>query len=171
MTTSSLKLQLLYAQTTQRYELILARHHHFLNMAAPMMATKPSQANVGVTYKPVDLLHSQYATTFSHLHPVLLLSVVILSFSALVADPVSTMLALAPTLAALQFAYCVLCLPPAGQTPQPAPKPGQKKGGKHQQPGISFKIVVRPHSTPPLPRNHPRQLTLTSLSPPFWPSP
>ncbi|GAB7365611.1 hypothetical protein MBLNU230_g6680t1 [Neophaeotheca triangularis] len=113
-------------------------------MASQFASMKPSQGSSGVTFKPIDILHSQYATIYSNLHPVLLLSLAIFSFPPLVADPASTLLGLAPTVTGLQFAYCVLCLPAAGQAPsQPPSKTGtpKKNPNKQQQLGISFKIV------------------------------
>ncbi|KAH9826193.1 Glycosylphosphatidylinositol anchor biosynthesis protein 11 [Teratosphaeria destructans] len=75
--------------------------------------------------KPIDILPNQIATLYANLHPVLLLSIVLVNFRLLVQDPVSTLAAVAPITGLLQAVYCVLCLPSTGQAPPP--KPGQKK--------------------------------------------
>jgi GPI ethanolamine phosphate transferase 2/3 subunit F len=92
--------------------------------------------------KPIDILQNQYALFYANLHPIVLLSILLFSFRTLVEDPVNTLLGLAPTITILQAVYCVLSLPPKGQTAASSTKPGQKK--KAQKPGqdIWAKIVV-----------------------------
>lgn len=63
---------------------------------------------------PVDILPTQVAQTYAHVHPTLLLAVYALRFRALVADPVSTLISDLPIFAALQVGYIVTCLPQAG---------------------------------------------------------
>lgn len=96
------------------------------------------QAPVAVPLKPVDILQTQTAQSYAHLHPILLLSGLLLSFRSLVQDPVNTLLGLAPTVTILQAVYCVLCLPIPGQ----AAKAGQKKKVSKQSQDIWSKIVV-----------------------------
>lgn len=60
---------------------------------------------------PVTILSSPAAQTYAHIHPFLLLSIYVLRFPALIADPVSTLLSSLAPLAALQVAYVVVCLP------------------------------------------------------------
>ncbi|KAI4191987.1 MAG: hypothetical protein LQ348_003316, partial [Seirophora lacunosa] len=84
-----------------------------------------------------------------HIHPALVLSLFYLSFSALVADPVSTLIRLCFPIAALQGLYSVLCLPTAhaGSFPKGGAigkrkhKPGEKRkdGGSE----LARKIVTK----------------------------
>ncbi|KAK5114117.1 hypothetical protein LTR62_002686 [Meristemomyces frigidus] len=77
--------------------------------------TAPSQTAsvVDTEAKPISLLITQTSTFYSNLHPVLLLGTLLFSFRSLVADPVTTLLGLAPTIAILQAMYCILCFPVA----------------------------------------------------------
>lgn len=100
--------------------------------------------------KPIDILQTQLSQHYANLHPILLLSILLFSFRPLVSDPVNMLLALAPTVAMLQALYCVICLPSTGQTPAPAPKPGQKKKVSKPAQDIWARIVVR--TTPPTPK-------------------
>jgi phosphatidylinositol glycan class F len=63
---------------------------------------------------PVNTLDSNLARSFTHIHPVLLLSLYYLRFDALVADPVAGLLVSSVPVAAIQLAYLAICLPPAG---------------------------------------------------------
>ncbi|KAI9777772.1 MAG: Glycosylphosphatidylinositol (GPI) anchor assembly protein [Geoglossum umbratile] len=63
---------------------------------------------------PVNTLDSTLARSFTHIHPVLLLSLYYLRFDALVADPVAELLVSSVPVAAIQLAYLAICLPPAG---------------------------------------------------------
>ena len=100
----------------------------------PGLASPPS--------KPVDILPSQPSQLYCNLHPILLSSILALSFKTLVHDPVNTLLGLAPTIAILQAVYCVICLPSTGQTPPPVRKPGEKKKPQKAGQDIWAKIVV-----------------------------
>ena len=66
-------------------------------------------------------------------------------FPALVADPVPTMYgSLLPAIAALQIAYAVLCLPPAGSQsakPPRKPRPGEKKRSGSETSGPNITVV------------------------------
>ncbi|KAK3621920.1 Glycosylphosphatidylinositol (GPI) anchor assembly protein [Elasticomyces elasticus] len=92
--------------------------------------------------KPIELLHSQPSLFFANLQPILLLGTVLFSFKSLVADPVRTLLGLAPTIAIVQAIYCVVCLPSTGDVAAPTTKPGQKK--KAGKPGQDIWAKVIP---------------------------
>jgi phosphatidylinositol glycan class F len=109
-------------------------------MSSTTANAKPSQA--ATAGKPVDVLSGQAAQLFANLHPVLLLSLVPISFTSLVRDPVSTLLGLAPTTLLLQALYCVVCLPSTGQVPPPKIKPGQKAKPVKSSPDIWARLVV-----------------------------
>lgn len=64
----------------------------------------------------VDILPTPAAQTYSHIHPTLILALYSLRFSALVADPVATLLSDLPIHTVLQVAYVVTCLPQAGSS-------------------------------------------------------
>ena len=93
--------------------------------------------------KPTDILGGQYSFSYSNLQPVLLLGTLLFSFRSLVNDPVNTLLGLAPTVALVQLAYCVLCLPSSGQAPSTPLKPGQKKKASKPAQDLGVKVVVR----------------------------
>jgi GPI ethanolamine phosphate transferase 2/3 subunit F len=124
------------------------------------VATKIDPCAEAPSPKPTELLQTQWSTLYANLHPVLLLSILLVNFKTLVNGPVNALLALAPITGALQAAYCILCLPSTGQNP-PSSKPGQgqkkssagkssKKGaGGQQGQDIWARIIVRtPHPSP-----------------------
>jgi GPI ethanolamine phosphate transferase 2/3 subunit F len=78
--------------------------------------------------QPTPTNATALAQTATHLIPVLQLAVFIARFDALVADPVSTMMSSLPIVAALQIAYVLICLPPAGS--QGNVKPAKKTTGR-----------------------------------------
>ena len=105
-------------------------------MASPSDKPAPAQ----MPSKPLTLLPDATAQLYANLHPILLLSILVVTFPSLVADPVPALLGLAPTTATLQLLYCVLCLPlPAS----PVPKPGQKKKPPRGGQDVWARVVVR----------------------------
>jgi phosphatidylinositol glycan class F len=83
---------------------------------------KPSAAS------PIEPLKNDAARIYTHIHPVVVLSLYAYQFPAIVADPVSALLALLAPLAVLQIAYVAVCLPPTGETPKVRKsKIGEKK--------------------------------------------
>ena len=73
------------------------------------------------TSQPISVLPTDIARLYTHLHPIIILTVYYFSFPYLVADPVSVLSkALAP-LAHLQITYCVVCLPQSSGSPTPTP--------------------------------------------------
>ncbi|OTA96433.1 hypothetical protein M434DRAFT_55057, partial [Hypoxylon sp. CO27-5] len=93
------------------------------------------------------IIASSQAQVVRHLHPVLLLSLFLLRFNALVADPVATMSSSIPIVVAIQAAYAITCLPAAGsQIAKPAKKlrPGEKKkaGPESTGPNIATTLVA-----------------------------
>ncbi|KAI2605795.1 GPI biosynthesis protein family Pig-F-domain-containing protein [Hypoxylon fragiforme] len=98
--------------------------------------------------QPIRTVASLQAQIFRHVHPVLLISFCLISFDALVADPVSTMLNSLPVVVAIQAAYAIVCLPAVGsQVAKPAKKlrPGEKrKPGleAHTGPNIAVTTLV-----------------------------
>ncbi|KAL8650392.1 MAG: hypothetical protein Q9210_003846, partial [Variospora velana] len=108
--------------------------------------SSPPSRKFTPTSKPIPLLPTQTARLYQHIHPALVLSLFYLSFSALVADPVSTLARLCLPIAVLQGLYCVLCLPtaqagsfPKGPTGKRKHKPGEKK--KDTGSDLSGKII------------------------------
>ncbi|KAJ2898152.1 GPI biosynthesis protein family Pig-F [Zalerion maritima] len=95
--------------------------------ANPTTATgKPGQA---VDVQPVIPLATPAANVFRHVQPVVLVSLLVLRFKALVADPTAELFNGLPLVAAIQVAYVLLCLPAAGseQITKKKTKPGEKK--------------------------------------------
>jgi phosphatidylinositol glycan class F len=97
------------------------------------------------TAPPIEPLHNDTARIYTHVHPVIVLSLYAYKFPAIVADPVPALLSILAPLAVLQVAYVALCLPPTGGTPTiRKQKPGEKKSrlpGKLET-GLNSKIVV-----------------------------
>lgn len=95
--------------------------------------------------QPIRTVASLQAQIFRHVHPVLLISFCLISFDALVADPVSTMLNSLPVVVAIQAAYAIVCLPAVGsQVAKPAKKlrPGEKrKPGLEAHTGPNIAVV------------------------------
>lgn len=90
-----------------------------------------SSSDAPKTTQPIRILATPQAQAVRHTHPVLLLSLFLVRFRALVADPVPTMSNSLPVLVAIQAAYAIACLPPAGShgsaKPTRKPRPGEKK--------------------------------------------
>jgi phosphatidylinositol glycan class F len=97
------------------------------------------------TAAPIESLQNDAARLYTHVHPVVILSLYAYKFQAIVADPVPALLGILAPLAVLQIAYVAVCLPPTGETPKvKKSKPGEKK--KHTpgvlETGVNGKIVV-----------------------------
>ncbi|KAI1107054.1 GPI biosynthesis protein family Pig-F-domain-containing protein [Jackrogersella minutella] len=95
----------------------------------------------------VRTIASLQAQVVRHAHPVLLISLFLVRFHALVADPVATMSSSIPIVVVVQAVYTITCLPPAGsQTTKPAKKlrPGEKKksGSDGMGPNIATALVA-----------------------------
>lgn len=106
-------------------------------------AAKPLKAPA--TVQPIDVLENDVARYYTHLHPVLVLSIYYLRFSNVVADPVGALGTLLIPLSVLQVSYAVLCLPPTGSVVQSLHKPGQRKkpGNVRNDSTLSQEIIVR----------------------------
>lgn len=86
--------------------------------AAPSTTTTATKPPPPTETPPVTILPTPAAQTYAHVHPALLLAWFALRFRSLVADPVATLANDVPVAAGLQVAYLVVCLPPAGSSPQ-----------------------------------------------------
>lgn len=93
---------------------------------------------------PIEPLHNDTARLYTHVHPILVLSLFAYSFRSFVADPVPALLSTLPLLAVLQIVFVVVSLPPTGGTPTiKKQKPGEKKSrvpGRLEK-GLNSKIV------------------------------
>ncbi|KAF1966380.1 hypothetical protein BU23DRAFT_518149 [Bimuria novae-zelandiae CBS 107.79] len=81
---------------------------------------------------PIDVLNNDTARLYTHIHPVLVLSLYAFQFKAIVADPIPALTRTLIPLSILQIAYVAICLPPTGDTATAVPttekrKPGDKK--------------------------------------------
>lgn len=111
-----------------------------LELLTPVMATSapssitttdPTPANppsrrITPTSQPIPLLSTPLARTYTHIHPLLLLTLSYLRFPSLVASPVPTLLSSLLLHAAAQLLWVVTCLPPHTHT-SPLSKPHPKK--------------------------------------------
>lgn len=100
-------------------------------------------------FTPITLNDTDFAKLYTHLHPIIVLSIYLVSFKLVVADPVSSLASLLVPLAALQAVYVVVCLPPTGSHDIPGGKLGgsgsKKTGkGKAKKPDVTLgmKIIV-----------------------------
>ncbi|KAI1443435.1 GPI biosynthesis protein family Pig-F-domain-containing protein [Annulohypoxylon stygium] len=122
-----------------------------VTMSQPIGKSKTGEASKSkdgeTPTQAVRTIASPLAQIVKHVYPVLLLSLFVLRFDALVADPVTAMSSSLPVVVAMQIGYVVTCLPPAGsQTTKPAKKlrPGEKKkpGSDSAGPNIAVTIIV-----------------------------
>lgn len=91
---------------------------------------EPPPRKLVPTSQTISVLPTNTARLYTHIHPILILTLYYLCFPSLVADPVSTLKKTLAPLAHLQITYCVICLPPfAGTSTQrtEAPKTPKKK--------------------------------------------
>ncbi|KAH7067434.1 glycosylphosphatidylinositol anchor biosynthesis protein 11 [Paraphoma chrysanthemicola] len=80
------------------------------------------------TAAPISPLPNDIARTYTHIHPLIILSLYAYKFPSIVADPVPALTSILAPLAVLQIAFVALCLPPTGETPKVRKvKPGEKK--------------------------------------------
>jgi hypothetical protein len=97
------------------------------------------------TAAPIEPLKNDMARLYTHVHPVIVLSLYAYKFKDIVADPVPALLNMLAPLAVLQIAYVALCLPPTGETPKVRKsKPGEKKRNAPGvlETGVNGTIVV-----------------------------
>ncbi|KAI0108299.1 GPI biosynthesis protein family Pig-F-domain-containing protein [Daldinia grandis] len=97
--------------------------------------------------QPVQIIASSQAQVARHLQPVLLVSLFLARFKALVADPVSAMSSSLPVVMAIQVTYAVVCLPPVGShaaKPVKKARVGEKKkvGLESTGPNIAVTTLV-----------------------------
>ncbi|KAF2468922.1 uncharacterized protein BDR25DRAFT_344134 [Lindgomyces ingoldianus] len=79
---------------------------------------------------PIEHLSNDTAKLYTHIHPILILSLYAFQFKSIVADPVPALLNTLVPLGILQITYVAVCLPPIGSDVAPAAekrKPGEKK--------------------------------------------
>ncbi|KAF2873776.1 glycosylphosphatidylinositol anchor biosynthesis protein 11 [Massariosphaeria phaeospora] len=92
----------------------------------------------------IDILNNDTARLYTHIHPILVLSLYAFQFRSIVADPVPALTSTLIPLSILQVAYVALCLPPTGTAvPTEKKKPGEKKKqapGKLES-GVNGKII------------------------------
>lgn len=113
-------------------------------MSAPNSLTKATKPRIPST--PIELLNTDTAKLYTHVHPILLLSLYALRFNAIVADPVPALFNTLILLGILQIAYVAICLPPTGSekaAAAAAPKVGvKKKQVGRLEGGVWGKIIV-----------------------------
>ncbi|OCL06059.1 glycosylphosphatidylinositol anchor biosynthesis protein 11 [Glonium stellatum] len=95
-------------------------------MSSTTTVTKPPKARP--TASTVDILNNDTARIYTHIHPILVLSLYVFRFKPIVADPVPTLLNTLILLGILQVAYVSVCLPATGTASTPSVvKPGARK--------------------------------------------
>lgn len=150
-------------------------HLHLHTKAAANLQIMPASEpipNTSPLLPPTHPLTTQAARLYTHVHPVLVLGLLATSFNAIVANPVSTLHALAYPLAALQAAYCVICLPAAKNEATKPRKAGQSSSSSSSlKQTLSSRITVSHRGPPPPPteQRKPFEATnpLTAQNPPL----
>ncbi|WEW57346.1 Glycosylphosphatidylinositol (GPI) anchor assembly protein [Emydomyces testavorans] len=99
---------------------------------SPSSSTSRRKPPPPATHPPVSILSSPTAQTFAYIHPLLVLSLFLIRFRELVADPVSTLAGLLPVVSAVQGVYVVICLPAAGKGGGGAGKERGRGGSKRR---------------------------------------
>ncbi|KAJ4984552.1 GPI biosynthesis protein family Pig-F [Stagonosporopsis vannaccii] len=79
---------------------------------------------------PVEPLNTDLARIYTHIHPIVVLSLYAYKFHDLVADPAPVLLGTLLPLAVLQIAYVAACLPPTSGTSSAPQLRKQKTGDK-----------------------------------------
>lgn len=97
---------------------------------------------------PIEPLNTDLARIYTHIHPIIVLSLYAYKFNDLVADPAPVLLGTLLPLAVLQIAYVAACLPPTSGTGSTTQLRKQKTGDKKKtapgkiEKGINGTIVV-----------------------------
>jgi phosphatidylinositol glycan class F len=78
---------------------------------------------------PIEVLDTDSARLYTHIHPILVLSLYAISFPAIVANPISGLTYSLPWLLVLQVVYTAICLPPmeGGTASAEKKRPREKK--------------------------------------------
>ncbi|KAF2126647.1 hypothetical protein P153DRAFT_425176 [Dothidotthia symphoricarpi CBS 119687] len=110
-----------------------------------MASTTPNTAAPQApTALPIETLKNDTARLYTHIHPLLVLSMYAYKFQDIVADPVPALLSTLAPLAVLQILYVAVCLPPtSGAVQTEKKKAGDKKraAGAKTESGLGGKIV------------------------------
>lgn len=100
---------------------------------------------------PIDLLNNDTARLYTHIHPMLVLSLYAYKFRSIVEDPVPALTSTLIPLSILQIVYVAICLPPTGGSGSAAAQLEKRKPGEKKKPapgklesGVNGKIIVRP---------------------------
>jgi phosphatidylinositol glycan class F len=97
---------------------------------------------------PIEPLNTDAARIYTHIHPILVLSLYAYKFRDLVADPVPALFSTLLPLAVLQIAFVAICLPPTSGTGGAPQVKKQKAGEKKKvapskvERGINGTVVV-----------------------------
>jgi len=118
-----------------------------------MAAVISSQTKPRLPANPVEILNNDAARFYTHLHPVLVLSLYAYGFQSVVADPVPALTSSLIPLSILQIAYVAICLPPIGGSGSAAAQADKRKPGEKKKtaPGkletrVNGKIIVHLHT-------------------------
>ncbi|KAF5022404.1 hypothetical protein F66182_5544 [Fusarium sp. NRRL 66182] len=114
-------------------------------MSTTLVKSAPAQQPTPKAAVPaIPLVNSPVALPASVAHQLLLAGLFYWRFDALVADPVSTLQTGLPVVAAIQAAYLILCLPPAGSSGTKIakkPRPGEKKKDTREAKAIPTAVI------------------------------
>lgn len=109
--------------------------------------TQESNKKAKIPSTAIDILNNDTAKLYTHIHPIIVLSLYAFKFPSIVKDPVPALTNTLIWLGILQIAYAAICLPPTGGGTASAgkSKPGEKRKkdvGKLEN-NINATIIVR----------------------------
>ena len=95
--------------------------------------------------QPISVLPTDIARLYTHLHPIVVLTVYYFCFPYLVNDPVSVLSKAIAPLAHLQITYCVVCLPQSSGSSTP---PSTSSKGPTNRKRVQFAQSARSKPAP-----------------------
>lgn len=123
------------------------------------MASKDVKPGLMDLEVPVQLQSSTASRVYTHIHPILVLSLFYSRLSATVADPVTSLLQLLGPVAFLQVLYSILCVPISSTPTSKSSKPSSTQPQQHRKPkaaGRGTSLLSRVFVSAPEPRRQRR---------------
>ncbi|KAK0664139.1 Glycosylphosphatidylinositol anchor biosynthesis protein 11 [Lasiodiplodia hormozganensis] len=91
--------------------------------------------------KPIETLNTDIARIYTHIHPILVVSIFAVQFNGVVADPVPSLFNALIPLSVLQLVYAILCLPAAGSATSKSSGGARRKGASGKaEAGVGSKV-------------------------------
>ncbi|KAL1615121.1 Glycosylphosphatidylinositol (GPI) anchor assembly protein [Diplodia seriata] len=107
------------------------------SVAFPQSSSAPASSS-----KPIETLNTDIARIYTHIHPILVVSIFAVQFNGIVADPVPSLFNALVPLSVLQVVYAILCLPAAGSSSKSSGGARRKGASGKAEAGIGSKVSV-----------------------------